>query len=322
MADRQTPSPASRKRLPGFRRTQPDPPNGAPEPHGRARTTAGLRVRPSRAAGFDRPRYTQDYGPAAFGPRRTGSRVRRGPADRRPAPARCRRPRRAAGRGLGAIAAVALVAALLGGLIGGYVGFEAARGASPAPSTGVLAQPLPPADPNAHRSRRSRRSPPGCCRASCSCRSRGSAAAGEGSGIVLSADGLLLTNNHVVEAAANGGRVVALFQDGTSAPAQIVGRDPSSDLAVLRAQGVSGLTPVDARQLRLACGSASRWWRSVRRSASAAPSRPGSSARWTGRSASGRSPARARRPCSARCRPTPRSTPATPAARWSTCRAR
>ena len=30
----------------------------------------------------------------------------------------------------------------------------------------------------------------------------------------------------------------------TSAPAQIVGRDPSSDLAVLRAQGVSGLTPV------------------------------------------------------------------------------
>jgi len=69
-------------------------------------------------------------------------------------------------------------------------------------------------------------------------------AAGEGSGIVLSADGLLLTNNHVVEAAANGGRVVALFQDGTSAPAQIVGRDPSSDLAVLRAQGVSGLTPV------------------------------------------------------------------------------
>ena len=69
-------------------------------------------------------------------------------------------------------------------------------------------------------------------------------AAGEGSGIVLSADGLLLTNNHVVEAGANGGRVVALFQDGTSAPAQIVGRDPSSDLAVLRVQGVSGLTPV------------------------------------------------------------------------------
>jgi putative serine protease PepD len=68
---------------------------------------------------------------------------------------------------------------------------------------------------------------------------------GEGSGMVLSQDGLLLTNNHVVEAAANGGTVTAVFQDGATAPAQIVGRDPSFDLAVLRAGNVSGLTPIE-----------------------------------------------------------------------------
>ena len=134
--------------------------------------------------------------------------------------------------------------ALLGGGIGGYVGYESAAAAATGTSTGVLADPLPPADPNA--------TPLGPVEAVAArvlpsvvqLQVEGVRAAGEGSGIVLSADGLLLTNNHVVEAAANGGRVVALFQDGTSAPAQIVGRDPSSDLAVLRAQGVSGLTPV------------------------------------------------------------------------------
>jgi putative serine protease PepD len=144
---------------------------------------------------------------------------------------------------LGAIAAVALVAALLGGLIGGYLGFEAARG-SAGPSTGVLAQPLPPADPNATPLSPVEAVAARVLPSVVQLQVDGPSSAGEGSGIVLGADGLLLTNNHVIEAAASGGRVVALFQNGTSAPAQIVGRDPSSDLAVLRAQGVSGLTPV------------------------------------------------------------------------------
>ncbi|HEY0636368.1 MAG TPA: trypsin-like peptidase domain-containing protein [Pseudonocardiaceae bacterium] len=65
---------------------------------------------------------------------------------------------------------------------------------------------------------------------------------GEGSGVVLSEDGLVLTNNHVVEAAANGGRLTVVFSDGTRAPGEIVGRDPSSDIAVVKAQNVSGRT--------------------------------------------------------------------------------
>ena len=53
-----------------------------------------------------------------------------------------------------------------------------------------------------------------------------------GSGVLLSSDGLILTNNHVVAPAAGGaGQVTVLFDDGNSTHATIVGRDPSSDIA-------------------------------------------------------------------------------------------
>jgi len=64
---------------------------------------------------------------------------------------------------------------------------------------------------------------------------------GEGSGVVLSADGFVLTNNHVVESA-RGGKVSVVFADGKTASATVVGTDPRTDLAVVKADGVSGLT--------------------------------------------------------------------------------
>ena len=64
---------------------------------------------------------------------------------------------------------------------------------------------------------------------------------GEGTGIVLSSDGLILTNNHVVAEAASGGTLSVTLNDGTSHKATIVGRDPVTDLAVIKADGVSGL---------------------------------------------------------------------------------
>jgi putative serine protease PepD len=79
----------------------------------------------------------------------------------------------------------------------------------------------------------------------------------DGSGVVLTADGLILTNNHVASAgsdAAGAAQPAALgaadvkrtvtFADGTTAPFTVVGTDPMGDLAVVHAEGVSGLTPM------------------------------------------------------------------------------
>ncbi|WP_433035720.1 trypsin-like peptidase domain-containing protein [Actinomycetospora sp. CA-053990] len=65
-------------------------------------------------------------------------------------------------------------------------------------------------------------------------------AAGEGSGVVLSADGLIMTNNHVLQAGQGGG-LEAIFSDGRAAPVQIVGTAPAADIAVVRASGVTNL---------------------------------------------------------------------------------
>jgi S1-C subfamily serine protease len=56
-----------------------------------------------------------------------------------------------------------------------------------------------------------------------------------GSGVVIDKSGYVLTNNHVVADAANGdGTIVVTFADEATAKAQIAGRDPTSDLAVLK----------------------------------------------------------------------------------------
>ncbi len=55
---------------------------------------------------------------------------------------------------------------------------------------------------------------------------------GNGSGIIIAPDGLIVTNNHVVEKSR---RVEVVFDDGEEAEAEILGTDAASDLAVLRA---------------------------------------------------------------------------------------
>jgi putative serine protease PepD len=62
-----------------------------------------------------------------------------------------------------------------------------------------------------------------------------------GSGFVISSDGDILTNNHVIADAASGGRIQVIFANGKSVNATVVGRDPTSDIAVIKAQGVNGL---------------------------------------------------------------------------------
>ena len=73
-----------------------------------------------------------------------------------------------------------------------------------------------------------------------------------GSGVVVSRDGLVLTNNHVV---AHEGEIAVTLQDGRKLKAILVGRDPQSDIAVLRLQNapddLEPMTLGDSSKVRL-----------------------------------------------------------------------
>jgi S1-C subfamily serine protease len=66
---------------------------------------------------------------------------------------------------------------------------------------------------------------------------------GSGSGVVLTEDGYVLTNNHVVEEAGTGGAIQVRTADGTLYDAELVGTEPSADIAVVKLDDASGLTP-------------------------------------------------------------------------------
>jgi putative serine protease PepD len=72
-----------------------------------------------------------------------------------------------------------------------------------------------------------------------------------GSGIILTPDGLIMTNAHVVSAAQQGAaaapggaHTLVTLADGRTVPFAVVAADPTSDIAVVRAEGTSGLTPI------------------------------------------------------------------------------
>jgi 2-alkenal reductase len=55
-----------------------------------------------------------------------------------------------------------------------------------------------------------------------------------GSGVIISLDGYILTNHHVIEDATN---IRVVLADGTELPAEVIGTEPFADLAVLQAEG-------------------------------------------------------------------------------------
>lgn len=63
---------------------------------------------------------------------------------------------------------------------------------------------------------------------------------GTGSGIVITADGEIVTNNHVIDGAA---KIQVTMSDGKKYSAKIVGTDPDKDLALIKLEGASGLKP-------------------------------------------------------------------------------
>jgi putative serine protease PepD len=72
-----------------------------------------------------------------------------------------------------------------------------------------------------------------------------SSEAGTGSGIILTSDGYVLTNNHVVtlDGASATGKIQVETSDGRLLAAKVVGTDSTDDLAVIKLQNVSGLQP-------------------------------------------------------------------------------
>ncbi|MCX4779373.1 S1C family serine protease [Streptomyces sp. NBC_01264] len=65
---------------------------------------------------------------------------------------------------------------------------------------------------------------------------------GTGSGIVITADGEIVTNNHVVDGAS---QIQVTMSDGKKYSAKIVGTDPDKDLALIKLEGASGLKPAN-----------------------------------------------------------------------------
>ncbi|MCW2498473.1 MAG: peptidase and chymotrypsin/Hap [Frankiales bacterium] len=155
------------------------------------------------------------------------------------------RPRRPLG-----LAAAVLATALVAGSAGGYLGYRSAQHdpqlvtsslRDPAASLGApisTAPVLRPANSVAGIASR-------VLKSVVSISVDSGSTGGTGSGVVLRSDGYVLTNNHVVASAADGGTITVSFNGAGEADltARVVGRDPETDLAVLKVLGGHTLIP-------------------------------------------------------------------------------
>lgn len=153
-------------------------------------------------------------------------------------------PRRRTPMVIGLITAGALVAGVLGGVLGAALMRDGSGGGSSTvaerldPSARVTTQP--PAVPGSVQDVADRTLPSVVAIGVMVGRQSGS-----GSGVVLSEDGTILTNNHVVSAGGDkpADEVVVSFHDGSRARAKVIGADPTSDIAVIKADK-TGLSPI------------------------------------------------------------------------------
>ncbi|MFC3435982.1 S1C family serine protease [Nocardia seriolae] len=151
--------------------------------------------------------------------------------------------------GKASLVAGAVVLALLSGGLGGGVVALATRNDSHSAVTNALDQPM-------GGTGKTTPAPDGSVQAVAQkvlpsvvmIRVAGARAEGEGSGVILSSDGLILTNNHVVSGAGANAKMDVAFSDGTTAPATVVGADSVSDIAVIRVTGKTDLKPIELGQ--------------------------------------------------------------------------
>ncbi|MGE7437362.1 S1C family serine protease [Kitasatospora sp. NPDC001175] len=131
------------------------------------------------------------------------------------------------------IAAVALVAGLAGGAIGATVGGNSGSftnsGASHTSTTIQAGDKTIDRAPNSIAGIAAKALP-----SVVTIKAQGSQESGTGTGFVYDTEGHILTNNHVVAPAANGGKLTVKFSDGSAYTASVVGRAQGYDVAVIR----------------------------------------------------------------------------------------
>ncbi len=142
--------------------------------------------------------------------------------------------------GLGAGPIIGIVAgaglmAVLAGLVGGGVGYVVARETLPEASvTTTTIAGAPSLQPGSIADIAAKVQP-----AVVQLNVTGADGGGTGSGFVISADGYIVTNNHVAGMAGDGGSIVVAFSDGTKLDGTLVGANPGYDLAVVKVDGTS-----------------------------------------------------------------------------------
>ena len=144
------------------------------------------------------------------------------------------------------LSAVVVISLLVGGLAGGAVGFVAAdlaNGVSSNPTQTIQRPtintnvPITPANETVSQIVQNVKS------SVVSIKADGNSGTGTGSGFIYRQDGYIITNNHVVAPALNGGKLTVFLENKTEFEARLIGRNPSYDLAVLKIEA-TGLSPV------------------------------------------------------------------------------
>ena len=134
---------------------------------------------------------------------------------------------------LAILAAATLAAGALGGTVGAVVGSHESNGAA-ATSTSASATPVSTTTPTDLSAVIDKVLP-----TVVQVNVQSGNQQGIGSGVIVSSDGKILTNNHVVSGA---DQISVKLSDGRTVDASVVRTDPSNDLALIQAKGVSGLT--------------------------------------------------------------------------------
>ncbi len=135
---------------------------------------------------------------------------------------------------MGPIVIVAAVVALVVGLVAGVVGARIGRVSSSTTNSAVVPIPQASGDTSPRAEGTIAAIVAGALPSVVSILIEGPNGSGNGSGFVLLADGYIVTNNHVVESSLNGGTLEVEFFDGSKAEAEIVGRNLSYDIAVVK----------------------------------------------------------------------------------------